>query len=71
MKSAKIFTVLVLAVALAFSVTSCKKETCYVCTLDTDSQTLCEDDYPSVLGVGTFQPAIDALETAGYTCNKQ
>ncbi len=69
MKSTKIFTVLVLA--LVFTLTSCKKENCYVCTLDTDSQTLCEDDYPSVLGVGTFQPAIDALEATGYTCTKQ
>jgi hypothetical protein len=69
MKLSRIFTVV--GVFALLSLASCKKEVCYECTLDTESQTLCEDDYPSVLGIGTFQPAIDVLEGSGFTCTKQ
>ena len=56
MKKVLLFAI-VLGSAVAF--TSCSKSAECVCA---DGTTLSEDDYPSVLGISTFEPACEACD---------
>lgn len=59
---------LVLSVAGIFALSSCKK--CYECSYSgSDSEELCEDDYPG--GKAAMNSYIDALEASGWDCSKK
>jgi len=65
--SIKLFTL----VGCVFVMFSCGSNECQTCTMEGETSVeLCEDDYPSVLGVGTYEPAILAQEALGFTCTK-
>jgi len=58
--------------ASALALTSCGDETCFECVMENATTVeLCEDDYPSVLGVDTFGPAVETQRLAGFTCTEK